>query len=234
MVIRCSECGTQNPDNAERCSKCGASLSVGSDSSVVEHTGAPLESAVEKTQSEASTKTSWWKRLSPDWKVSLILALVWAALTTLTSVTAGASCIFSFPFHIAFSLGQGVLVGRIASQDPRYTEKEFVKLGLRSGLWSSLIDIILSGLTTALVLGASLGAFAVALPPIIIAHLGVIALKMTLVFVGTWLYIRYGGKKLVGALTVVGILATILVCVLMVIISAILATAGITLWNQFG
>ncbi|MGC9358545.1 MAG: hypothetical protein ACP5GX_11790 [Anaerolineae bacterium] len=72
------------------------------------------------------------------------------------------------------------------------------------------------------------------LPPVIIAHLGAIALKMALVFAGTWLYVRYGGKKLVGALAVVGVLATALVCVLMVIISGILATAGFTLWNQLG
>jgi hypothetical protein len=94
-----------------------------------------------------------------------------------------------------------------------------------------IIQVIVSG---AIIIGVTLMTAVAALPIMIVSHFGVIALTMTLTALGSWMYGKYGGKKLISAIVVVGVLSTMIVCVLMLVVSAILATVGISLWNQLG
>lgn len=240
METRCSKCGMQNPDGAEWCVECGSQLS-GADhnlssvliSSEAVATETPLP-PLDRPSIATSTSSSWWQRLSPDLKASLTFLLGWEALTALTSITAGTSCVASFPFYVAAALGQGIMVGRFASKDSRYSKEDYLKLGLRSGLWSGLITFIVAFVLTAIILGATLMVAVSVLPLAVVSHLGGIALRMIMVTIGSWMYGKYGGRKLTTAVVIAGVLGMVIACMLMVIVSAILATAGISLWKHLG
>ena len=174
-MIYCTECGTSNPDGAQVCSNCKTELPIVNNNTLPESIDS-LSSQPDYQQSEQppisleTTDTSWWQRLRPDLKASIVFYVAWWVLGTLSTVTAGAACILSFPVLVVASLLQGLYVAKLASRDSRYTQAVYWQLGALSGLWSSLMDILTQVTIFVIMAGATLGG-AVAVLPIFIVKL---------------------------------------------------------------
>ena len=239
-MIYCTECGTPNPEGTQACLKCNTTLpvldnvpsvpsrSVGPAppvSNTVPASTTPVPISVAPVGPYlGSTSASWWQRLGPDWKAALIFWIGYLVLSTVNTITGGLGSIFSVPFNIAIALGQGVFVAQLASKDSRYTKADYLKLGLLSGLWNILIDLVGFVVIVVVMVGATLGTTLAVLPVIIIFLLGVFALRITLTGLGSWLYRQYGGKKLVGALAGTGCGCMVIVGVLLAIVIRVLPT----------
>jgi hypothetical protein len=257
-MIYCTECGTLNPEGTKVCIKCNTMLPVLnnvpsvtvetslSESNTVSHTDQPsLPSDIMSTPtstpgairstatvaSSGSTIASWWQRLGPDWKATLIFWVGFLVLLTVNNITGGAGNLVTAPFTIAFALGQGVLVGRLASKDSRYTKADYFRLGLFSGLWTILIDLVLFVVIVVVLFGITLGTVLAALPVLLVSSLANFAFTITLTSIGGWLYGRYGGKKLIAALVGTGCGFMVIIGILLAIVIAVLATNGIKLFG---
>ena len=117
-----------------------------------------------------------------------------------------------------------MFVAQLASKDSRYTKADYLKIGLLSGLWNILIDVVGSVIVVVVLVGVTLGATLAVLPVIIISFLGVFALRITLTGLGSWLYREYGGKKLVGALVGTGCGCMVIVGILLAVVIRVLPT----------
>jgi len=175
---------------------------------------------------------SWWQRLGPDLKAAAIVYTGFQILAVVNILTGGVGNIVTFPFRIVFSLGQGVLVARLASKDSRYTKADYFKLALLSGLWVSLIDMANIVLFLVVTIGITLGTVLGVLPGIILSSLGNYALGITLTILGAWFYGRYGGKKLVVALVGTGCGCMVICGILIAIVILVLATYGVKLFGS--
>ncbi len=171
----------------------------------------------------ASPPPSWWQNLAPDWKGALAVTVFLAGLGMLSDAIPGLGFIFSLPFTIFVYYIQGVLVGRYARRSPAHRGRQFFLLGMKSGLWTSLvIGSIFTLITLAIQYTLTLGAAVALIPLVIVQTLFEIFMNVTFSGLGAWLYGLFGGARLmvvsagiVGCGTVVAVgLALVLVIVL--------------------
>lgn len=225
-MLYCPECGTANPEQGVFCTECGTELPQPITSQTSRSITSRSSTSAPQSQSQGE---SWWQRLGPDWRASIIFWAGFLILSTITGFTGGTGCAITFPLKIGIPLAQGAVVGRLASQDDRYDTDDYFGLGLRSGLWSFLITLAFEVLAFAILVGVSIGYALTLLPAVLLSLLGSIVLTITLTGLGAWLYGQYGGKKLIGILVGVGCGTTIIVGILIAILIAILGSLGISL-----
>jgi hypothetical protein len=144
-----------------------------------------------------SLPPSWWQSLAPDWKAALVVTVFLVMLGFLSDLIPGLGFVFTLPFTFLVYYIQGVLVGRYARRNPVYQGKKFFLLGMKSGLFTSLvIGSIFTLITLVIQYTLTLGA-AVALIPLIIAQsLFEIFMNVTFSGLGAWLYGSIGGARL--------------------------------------
>jgi len=175
-----------------------------------------------------SSPPGWWQSLAPDWKAALVVTVFLGLLGFLSDLIPGLGFILSIPFTILVYYIQGVLVGYYARRNPAYQGKKFWPLGMKSGLWTSLvIGSIFTLVTLAIQYTLTLGT-AVALIPLIIAQsLFEICMNVTFSGLGAWLYGLIGGARLLWiSASVVGC-GTLLASGLALLLVIILALLGI-------
>ena len=221
--MNCPECGTENAEDAQFCKQCGKTLPG---ENFLEPIRSNHKGMVEKPETTASAPPSWWQSLAPDWKGALAATVFLVGLGFLSDLIPGLGFLFTLPFTILVYYLQGVLVGRYARHSLAYQRKKYFLLGMKSGLWTSLvIGSIFTLITLAIQNALTLGA-AVALVPLVIAQsLFEIIMNVTFSGLGAWLYGLLGGARLLwvsvgvvgcGTLVAVG-LALLLVIVLAVL-----------------
>jgi len=226
----CPECGAENAEEAQFCKQCGQALPG---LNFVEPFSTNHIERPSKPVTEASSTPSWWESLAPDWKGALVVTVLLVILGFLSDLIPGLGFIFSLPFTILVYYIQGVLVGRYARQNPAYQSKKYFPLGMKSGLWTSLvIGSIFTLITMAIQYALTLGA-AVALVPLIIAQsLFEIFMNVTFSGLGAWLYGLVGGARMLWiSVGVVGC-GTLVAFGLAVLLVVALALLGIQIFKE--
>ena len=221
--MNCPLCGAQNTKEAQFCKQCGRALP---NVNFLEPVSSNHTGRLDKPVRADSAQPSWWQSLAPDWKGALAATVFLVGLGFLSDLIPGLGFLFTLPFTILVYYLQGVLVGRYARYSHTYQGKRYSLLGMKSGLWTSLvIGSIFTLITLAIQNALTLGV-AVALVPLVIAQsLFEIIMNVTFSGLGAWLYGLLGGARLLwvsvgvvgcGTLVAVG-LALLLVIVLAVL-----------------
>lgn len=225
-MLYCPECGTANPEQGRFCTECGTELPQPISSQASQSVTSRSSTSVPQSQSQGE---SWWEDLSPDWKGGIIFGAGWSIASIINIGTVSVGFVFTFPILIALSLIQGIVVARYASRDRRYTQANYLKLGLLSGFWVVLISLATTVLTALVMTGVTLFTILAALPGWILLTFTSILIQLGLPALGSWLYSKYGGKKLIGILVGVGCGVTVIIGILIAILIAILGSLGISL-----
>jgi hypothetical protein len=226
----CPECGAENQEEAQFCKQCGQALPGLNleEPFPSNHTG-----KLDKPTAEASLSPSWWQSLAPDWKGALAATVFLVGLGFLSDLIPGLGFLFTLPFTILVYYLQGVLVGRYARHSPTHQGKRYILLGMKSGLWTSLvIGSIFTLITLAIQNALTLGA-AVALVPLVIAQsLFEIIMNVTFSALGAWLYGLLGGARLLWvSIGVVGC-GTLVAVGLALLLVIVLALLGIQFFKE--
>jgi hypothetical protein len=226
----CPECGAQNQADAQFCKQCGQAL-PGLKSVDAEPVFSPLRPSQSVTQ--PSALLSCWLRLAPDWKGALVVTVLLVSLGFVSDAIPGLGFIFTLPFTILVYYIQGVLVGRYARLNPAYRPKNFFWLGMKSGLWTSLvIGSIFTLITLLIQYTLTLGA-ALALIPLVIAQtLFEIIMNVTFSGLGAWLYGLFGGARLVGVSAGSVGCGTLLAIGLALVLVIVLALVGVQIFKD--
>jgi hypothetical protein len=250
-MIYCPACGTPCPAGTDACAKCKTELPildetsssppVKSPSLMVKTTSpedrdiplsdkagpAPPSASDVNYPSSPPSGASWWTRIEPDWKASLTFLWAWLSLgmsRSMISSMGGGSCTLSFPFYVIMSLWQGMYVGKLASQDKRYSESDILRLGAYSAVWTILLDLVGFMIILIVILGLTgTDLLVIRLPRIIVVHLGAYAAKLFLVTLGAELYRRQRGENLTRLLIIVSLVGTIVLCMVIMVAVVLLA-----------
>jgi hypothetical protein len=228
----CPECGAQNPEDAQFCKQCGQAL-PGLNLHEPQSTNHPGSPGLAVTASENASPPSWWQGLAPDWKGALAVTGFLILLGILSDALPGLGFIFGLPFTILLYYIQGVLVGRYARRNPAYRAKNYFGLGMKSGLWTSLvIGSIFTLITLAIQYTLTLGT-AVALVPLVIAQsLFEIFMNVTFSGLGAWLYGLFGGARLIWASAGIIGCGTLVAVGLALVLVITLAVLGIQIFKD--
>jgi hypothetical protein len=192
-----------------------------------------MSSSLPESSGVSSQLKSWWQRLSPDWKSAIIFGTMWAILDVLKYSTGGLAFMSFFPIFVGLALLQGVIVARYASNDNRYTQANYLRLGVLSGFWVFVIDMVVGIVVIAVMFGATLGVALALIPAQSITMLISDMITILMPGIGAWAYSKYGGQKLLLTLIGIGCGCMIIVLVLIAAAIAILAAIGITILPQF-
>ncbi len=175
-----------------------------------------------------SSPPSWWESLAPDWKAALVVTVFLGFLGFLSDLIPGLGFILTVPFTILLYYLQGVLVGYYARRNPNYQGKKFWPLGLKSGLWTSLvIGSIFTLVALAIQNMVTLGTATALFPLIIVQSLFEICMNVTFSGLGAWLYGLIGGARLLWISAGVVGCGTFLALGLALLLVIILAWLGI-------
>jgi uncharacterized membrane protein YjgN (DUF898 family) len=226
----CPECGAQNQEDAQFCKQCGQALPG---TTFIEPVSVNLTERPVQPVVEALSPPSWWQNLAADWKGALVVTVFLVVLGMLSDAVPGLGFIFGLPFTILVYYIQGVLVGRYARRNPAYRNKKFFWLGMKSGLWTSLvIGSIFTLITLAIQYTLTLGA-AVALIPLVIAQtVFEIIMNVTFSGLGAWLYGLIGGARLLWVSAGIVGCGTVLAVGLALLLVIVLALAGIQIFKE--
>ena len=226
----CPECGIQNLEDAQFCKQCGKAL-PGSNLIEPEFSLPPVKPV--QPAAETSPVLSWWQKLAPDWKGALVMTVFLVSLGFVSDAIPGLGFLFTLPFTILLYYIQGVLVGRYARRNTAYRRKKFFWLGMKSGLWTSLVIGSIFTLITLLIQYTLTLGTAVALIPLVIAQtLFEIIMNVTFSGLGAWLYGLFGGARLIwvsAGIVGCGTLVAIGLALLMVIV---LALVGVQIFKD--
>jgi len=175
-----------------------------------------------------SSPPSRWKSLAPDWKAALVVTVFLGLLGFLSDLLPGLGFILSIPFTILVYYIQGVLVGFYARRNLAYHRKKFWLLGMKSGLWASLvIGSIFTLIALAIQYTLTLGTALVLIPLIITQSLFEIVMNVTFSGLGAWLYSLIGGARMLWISAGVVGCGTLLASGLALLLAIILAWLGI-------
>ncbi|MFQ5615411.1 MAG: hypothetical protein ACE5GO_02995 [Anaerolineales bacterium] len=179
---------------------------------------------------EAVPARSWWARLGPDVRAAILVSFVTTGLGAVNGFVPGLGFVFTTPFAVIAYYVQGILTGKLASQDTRYEKKDFVRLGVYSGFWSG---VVISTLFLVFVFFAftflTVGTILALIPTFIAARLGDIFLNIIFTTIGSWLYGRTGGKGVLGISIAVVSIGIMVACGLILLV---LVVAGYSI-SQF-
>lgn len=228
-MTHCTECGAEVLEGAKWCVECGARLAVSDSAEPTRPASEPgmpqsevARVADERVPAQPRPGTSSrWQKLRPDVKAGIIFGVLWSIVGIINVVSGGAGFVFTWPVAIAFSLGQGVVVARHASRDSRYTEANYLRLGILSGLWVALIDLVVIILLILVMTGMTLGLLVGFLPILVVTTFAQTLAMIGLPGLSAWLYGRYSGKSLALRLTGVGCGCALLIAVVILILGAL-------------
>jgi hypothetical protein len=226
----CPECGAQNQADAQFCKQCGHALPG---LNLVDPRPAFLPVNPVQPADEVSPLLSWWQRLAPDWKSALVMSVFLVSLGFVSDAIPGLGFLFTLPFTILLYYIQGVLVGRYSHRNTAYRRKNFFWLGMKSGLWTSLvIGSIFTLITLAIQYTLTLGA-ALALIPLVIAQtLFEIIMNVTFSGLGAWLYGLFGGARLIGVSAGIVGCGTLMAVGLALVLVIVLALVGVQIFKD--
>jgi hypothetical protein len=191
----CSECGTDNPEETQFCKQCGQPLPTDN-----YQDPEPLRknTRLQPPTLSQAPQPSWWHRLSPDWQGALAVTLFLVLLGFLSDLIPGLGFVFSLPFTILVYYTQGVLVGRYARANPAYKDRKYFPLGVKSGIWTSLvIGSIFTLLALAIQNAVTLGTAVTLIPLIVAQTLFEIFMNATFSGIGAWLSGWLGSIKMI-------------------------------------
>ncbi|MGD0003600.1 MAG: hypothetical protein ABSE06_05155 [Anaerolineaceae bacterium] len=175
-----------------------------------------------------SSLPSRWQSLAPDWKAALVVTVFLGLLGFLSDLLPGLGFILSIPFTILVYYIQGVLVGFYARRNLAYHRKKFWLLGMKSGLWASLvIGSIFTLIALAIQYTLTLGTALFLIPLIIAQSLFEIVMNVTFSGLGAWLYGLIGGARMLWISAGVVGCGTLLASGLALLLAIILAWLGI-------
>lgn len=220
-IIYCVNCGSENDSANIVCTNCGARLQK----SIAPGGVAQTQPGIQQPSD------TWWGRLNPAVKGAAIMFVAILVLRSIASVTRGLSCLFSFPFEIALAMTQGVLVSKYAAeQKPKYQPKDYPYQAALSAFY-----VYLPGLLFGVFLGLATGDLL--LIPLLVLNflqgIGGVLLYMLMASISAWIYVRTGGKGMVGILVGVGCLGMLVVSLILAVVAFLLISWGGQLWQQY-
>jgi hypothetical protein len=195
--MSCPHCGTENPPGSRFCKNCGSTLPTSPEIAVqTPSTHTPI------TQDEklSDPAGSWWGNLAPDFRAALIVTLAILIIGLLSDLIPGLGFLVSIPFSILTYYIQGVLTGRFAKKDPRYAQRKFFLLGIRSGFWTGVVfSTVFTLIALAIQFTFTLGTAITFIPIILSQSLVDILLNLSFSGLGAFLYHKMGGKRMILA-----------------------------------
>jgi len=226
----CPECGAPNQADAQFCKQCGQAL-PGLNS--VEPQPAYPQVKPGQSVTQTSALLSWWHRLAPDWKGALVVTVFLVGLGFVSDAIPGLGFLFTLPFTILVYYIQGVLVGRYARRNAAYRRKKFFWLGMKSGLWTSLVIGSMFTLITLLIQYTLTLGTAVALIPLVFAQtVFEIIMNVTFSGLGAWLYGLFGGARLIGISAGIVGCGTLVAVGLALLLVIVLALVGVQIFKD--
>jgi hypothetical protein len=193
----CPQCGTENPTGSRYCKKCGSALPA------LPENQTPVDQPIIPVKTEQQSfdpEGSWWGNLPPDFRSALIVTLAIFIIGLLSDLVPGLGFLVSIPFSILTYYLQGVLTGRFAKRDPRYAQRKFFLLGLRSGFWTGVVfSTIFTLIALAIQFTFTLGTALAYIPLILTQSMMDILLNLFFSGLGAWLFQKMGGKRMILA-----------------------------------
>jgi hypothetical protein len=238
-MIYCPECGATNDDLASNCTQCGKTLPKLSVPAPHSPPATPIPtepSSLVQPAPQPTVTDSFWKKLGPDIRAAILTSFVVSGIQALSSIFPGLAFAFSAPFAIIAYYSQGIITGKLAKGDSRYslhTPKDYAWLGAKSAIWTSaVISTVLILIILAAQFAISLGSIVVLIPIILVNRIADIFLNVCFSTIGAWLYGRSGGHGVLGIS--IGVLGcgVILVSLLSILVLIILGAIGISIFKS--
>ena len=170
-----------------------------------------------------------WKKLSPALRASIAMVIVFLCLQTFSHAIPVFGVFFTTPFQVASLFFQGVLVGKFASADPRYTKNDYIKLGVISSFWTIAFEFVIMLIVVTALFSMTVGAYVAAIPWVLVSQFGIFFIAVCMVTAGAWSYSRFGGRKLVYVSLGIIAVGIITILIILTVILALLVYIGYSL-----
>jgi hypothetical protein len=172
-----------------------------------------------------------WQSLRPDLRAALVMFFPVLILGFFEVLTSGFGTLCVKPLEIVFFLAQGVLVARYASTDKSYSKTDYFRLGMQSAVILQVMLVVFLGVGLIFLHALTVGLLILGLPIFLAARLGGILFNVVLASLASGFQERYGGSKLAVMLVATAVISMVIFVTLVLILVAILAAVGITLFS---
>jgi hypothetical protein len=150
----------------------------------------------------------------PDVKAGLIFGLISGVFQAINLTTGGMAFVMGWPIFIAESLLLGMVVVQFASHDSLFSPKDYIRLAFYSSFWSIIAQFLIGVIVAVVLMGLTLGTAVVALITGLASSLFAILLQVIFPPIGAWMYIKFGGKRLIAGTIGLGCGCSLLLIIL--------------------